>query len=454
MATGARLALDDAAWLHMDSPENLMVVNVALLFDTTPDWSAVIDAFRERVVEVFPRFRQRIVHRPAALGAFGGPHWKSSASFHLDNHLHRHRLPDGDPDTVLQDYLSEQASIELDHRWPRWSLHLIDGYGDGAAMLLRTHHSMADGLGLVQLLLALADHHGDGLLPGQMPLQGVDRPAVGSPGGNAVSSAIDDSVAFVTNPARMRNAAAQVRDNALVYRKLMRLDSQSNLLQGSPSGAKSLTWSEAVPLELVKHLASRTSSTVNDLALSVITGALRRYLADRGPLPDKIGVTIPLNLRALDEPLAPELGNQIGLVFVNLPVSLDDPMRRLEHIRERTSAIKASPEGRVVRSGMAMVGAMPRGAIAKGWMEQFTRRSSAIITNIAGPPTAVAIAGAPLRGFVLWVPASGTVGVGLSIVSYDGALRIGVSVDRAIVPDPKLIIEAVRDEFAAHLALI
>ncbi|MFP3907267.1 MAG: wax ester/triacylglycerol synthase domain-containing protein, partial [Acidimicrobiales bacterium] len=382
MATKQRVSLDDAAWLHMDGVDNPMVVNTLAILDGRPDWTRFVERFADRVVGVFPRFGQRVIQEPPTLGNLGGPHWEDDPDFSLDHHLERVHLGDDDFETSLRNHLGPEAATLLDPERPRWKLQLIDGAGGRSAVLLRSHHSMADGLALVQVLLAMADRPGsDASHRGQMPVEGSDRGRSASPRGLGAP----DALAAFANPTRLLDAAGEARANLKVYRKLAMLADQKNAMRAPLTGAKQLGWSNAVDLDGVKMVSNATGATVNDVALAVLAGALYRYFEQHGSIPYRVGVTIPFNLRDLDAPLDPALGNQLGLVFVNLPVGIADPRARLDHIRRRMAKIKVSPEGEVVRAGMAVVGAVPARGMAKAWMELFTGKCTAIITNIVGP---------------------------------------------------------------------
>ena len=420
-----RVALDDASWLQMDSRTNPMVVNVLLELDGRLDAGRVAELFDRRVVDRFPRFRQRLsAHLPVR--PLAAPRWTDDPSFALEHHVVRHRIGDLDPAAELADEVSRQASVRFDPGHPRWCLHLFD-LPDRSAILLRTHHSMADGVALVQLLHAFADPPADGgLHPGQIAVE-PHRPAWFPP---------------------LPPPTAGLR-TARVYRKLARLAEQDNPLRAPLTGAKQLAVSDGVDLGRVKEVAAASAGTVNDLGLAVLTGALRSYLIEqRGSehVPARVGVTIPYNLRPPGRPMPASLGNQIGLVFLDLPVGLADPGERLAHICARTAIIKASPEAEVVRSGMAMVGALTHRPSAQAWMRLFTRRSTAVVTNIAGPSVPLQLDGVSLRRFMLWVPTSGSVGLGFSLVSYAGQLRFGVQVDDGVVPDVSALVRRLDHE--------
>ena len=150
-----RMSGPDAAWLYMDRPENLMVVNTVLSFDTTPDWVAVEEALQGRLVERHSRFRQRVTKPPITLGLLA-PTWDSAVTRARD-HIVRAALPSPGDARALHRYVAEQARLPLDARRPLWVVHAIDGYGAGAALLLRTHHAIGDGRALVEVIAGLTE---------------------------------------------------------------------------------------------------------------------------------------------------------------------------------------------------------------------------------------------------------------------------------------------------------
>ena len=147
----------DVAWLHMDRPTNLMVVNTVLWFDVPVDQASVLEMFGERVVSRFRRFRQRVADPALTLAPWAAPEWVDDAGFALADHVSRTRLPASGDQRALQRTASDLAGRPLRKDRPLWELHLLDGYGDGGALVLRTHHAIADGAALMQVLLSLAD---------------------------------------------------------------------------------------------------------------------------------------------------------------------------------------------------------------------------------------------------------------------------------------------------------
>ena len=433
MGDPQRMSSSDTAWLHMDRPDNLMVVNCVFWFDQQLDWDDVATAFAERLVPAYPRFAQRAVDPPVTLGLIS-PIWQDADDFDVRDHFRRFTLAAPGDDAALHAYVSSQADVPLDAARPLWEAHLIDGFrgdgdGRGCAILLRTHHAMADGTALVQALLTLVDKPSSGGHPDQLPRAAAARPA-----SSLLSRAVD--------------AARQLGPRRAMMHRLGfgRADDPSPL-RGPLSGRKQLSWSKAVPLEPVRAAGKRHGATVNDLALTAVAGAMRRYLDKHGVPVDRLTAIVPINLRPLHEPMDPLRGNQFGLAFVALPVAEDDASARLASVHRAMQRVKTTGEGVFTSGALSVMGRLPA-VVEKQALNLFTGRATAVVTNIAGPRQEVSLVGVPLRGFTAWVPSTGPVGVGLSICSYAGQLLLGVSVDEALVPDSDLLLAALGDEVA------
>jgi hypothetical protein len=155
---------------------------------------------------------------------------------------------------------------------------------------------------------------------------------------------------------------------------------------------------------------------------------------------------MPVSLRPLEE--MANLGNRFGLVFLRLPVGIADPHRRLETLRERTSALKRSTEPLVVLTLLKAMGALPEW-VHRAMLAIFQTKATAVFTNVPGPRQKLWFAGRAVRDFYFWVPQAGRLGLGLSILSYDGGVRMGVATDAGLVPDPQRIVDGFHAEFEA-----
>ena len=143
----------DAAWLRMDRPTNLMIVNSVLWFDEPVDWERCKAVFLDRIVARFDRFRQR-----AAEGLpLAPPHWEDDPGFDPALHFHHVALPAPHDRAALQDFIGDRIATPLDHSRPLWEVYLIDDFGSGCAILVRIHHSIADGIALARVMLTLTD---------------------------------------------------------------------------------------------------------------------------------------------------------------------------------------------------------------------------------------------------------------------------------------------------------
>src|SRR6185436_18103508 len=175
-------------------------------------------------------------------------------------------------------------------------------------------------------------------------------------------------------------------------------------------------------------------------------GALRDYLIAKGDDVDalEIRAIVPVNLRPLEQ--GGDLGNHFGLVFLDVPIAIEHPLERLYEVRRRMRELKGSYQPMIALALLSAVGYGPRAL-----QEQVTRllgaNASAVMTNVPGPQHALYFAGRRITGLEFWVPQSGGIGMGISILSYDGRIQFGVITDAGLVPDPARIVRSYGEEF-------
>jgi WS/DGAT/MGAT family acyltransferase len=223
-----------------------------------------------------------------------------------------------------------------------------------------------------------------------------------------------------------------------------------NRIQGPLVPDKRFAWTQPVPLGDVKAAGRRGGGTVNDVMLAAITGACRRYFTEHGDTVEQTVVIVPVNLRATGAPVPSGLGNEFGLVFVPLPTGEPDATRRQTAIKEQMDQIKATREGAFIYSMLELMGQVPTGA-QNAWIDAFSNKATAIVTNMTGPQHAVTLAGCRITEAMAWVPVTGPVGLGLSIFSYNGQLAVGMVSDAQLVPDADRLL-ALLDEELGSLA--
>jgi len=453
MASRERMSAADAAWLHMDRPTNLMVVNAVIWFDAPLDWDAVAKIVDERLVRRFPRFRQRVVESALPLA---GPLWEDDPGFALEDHIHHVALPAPGSTQALQDFVGELMSVPLARTKPLWHMYFVDGYGEGCATVMRIHHCIGDGIALARVLLSLTDESGEGLdlaaradpaehrqgLTGL--IETLTRPVAA--GRHAVDAIVYEGIEVLTHPSKLRDIATLGRDDAAALAKLMFTPPDIRTVFSGPGViSKRAVWTDPIPLADVKAVGRPVHATVNDVLLAAVSGAIGRYLERRGGTVDNLRTIVPFNIRPLGEPLPPTLGNKFGLIFLDLPVGMRDPMQRLAELTRRMEVVKHSPEAAVSYGLLSGIGLTPAD-VEKQVIDFFTAKASAVMTNVPGPREPVHMAGVRVAGVIPWVPRSGDIPIGLSIFSYAGQVVVGLAVDAALVPEPEAILAGMEEQ--------
>ena len=429
----------DVAWLRMDHPTNLMVVSALLSFEGSLDWSRLVETIESRLL-AFDRFRQRPVERGRVRRRLV---WEDDPHFDLATHLRRYALPSPGDEETLREVVSRLVSTPLHPEMPLWQVHLIEGYRGGDALLIRVHHAVGDGMALMRVLLSLT---GDGAA------EGDDEDSTAVKGVAAELAELGRKLlrgAGQLMPGRLLelagNGLAGVRAASHL---LLRAADPETVLKGPLGVEKQVAWSEEVPLDDVKEVGRVTGCTVNDVLLAAVSGALRRYLEGRGqPTAAEVHAAVPVDLRSPEEPIS--LGNRFGLVFVSLPVDEADPLERLFEVHRRMERLKASPEAGVALAILGGVG-LTSAQVQQALVEFVGAKTTAVITNVPGPRQRVKLAGSTVRGFMFWVPMSGRVGLGVSLLSYAGGVRLGIATDAGLVPDPQSLIDGFQQEVADY----
>jgi WS/DGAT/MGAT family acyltransferase len=186
--------------------------------------------------------------------------------------------------------------------------------------------------------------------------------------------------------------------------------------------------------------------------MATAAGALRDYMIERGEHVEgmTLRATVPVNLRPLEH--ARKLGNHFGLVFLDLPVGISNPIRRLEHVAECMHQLKNSRQAIVAYGLLAALGMAPA-AVQELALDLFSRKATTVATNVPGPQQPLYLAGGKIREMMFWVPQTGSIGIGMSILSYNGKVHFGLISDAKLVPDPDGVIRRFAVEFEKLLYL-
>lgn len=438
----------DTAWLRMERPTNLMMITGVLMFAEPLGLERLKRVVKQRFL-AYRRFRQKAVETPA------GAWWEDDPHFDLDWHVRLTALPGRAGKKELERLASQIASTPLDKTKPLWQFHLVERYQGGSALISRIHHCYADGIALVQVLLSLTDTErkagrGSDLARAWLKKDGA-RVArrVGALdrymklGGQMLEKGMelyrDPSLAAVL----AREGGEIAKELALA---LSLSDDPPTVLKGRLGVSKRTAWAEPLPLEEVKTVGRAYGCTVNDVLLTAAAGALRAYLIERGEAVDGLSLraTVPVNLRPLEH--ARKLGNHFGLVFLDLPVGEDNPARRLQRIAECMGRLKSGRQAAATFGALAAVGMAPA-AVQSLALDLFSRKATAVATNVPGPQIPLYLAGSQIAEMMFWVPQTGEIGIGISILSYNGRVHFGLIADARLVPDPDAVIRRFRPEF-------
>jgi WS/DGAT/MGAT family acyltransferase len=439
----------------MEDPSNLMMISGVMVFSDPLDYERLRATIEDGLLPL-DRFSQRVAQPKCA---WRTPRWEDDPGLDLDYHLRRTTLPAPGDQAALQELASELASTQLDLTRPLWQFHLVEGYGEGSALICRLHHCIGDGIALVQVLLSLtttepeAPRAGgepeatpeDGRRPGRRFGRRTRR--LVRVGLRASGWLVRESMNSIADPSRALDLARVGPDGATALARLvLRWPDPRTIFKGPLHVPKRAAWSDPIPLADVKKVGRRLGGTVNDVLLTAMTGSLRRYLLERDESADGLNIraVIPVNLRPPSQEIG--LGNRFGLVFLSLPVGIREPACRLAELRRRMDSLKDSKEAPVAFGILNAIGLSPQ-TIQDIVVNIFGTKATAVMTNVMGPREQLYLAGAPLEALMFWVPQSGKLGMGVSILSYSGKVWMGVITDEGLVPDPEAIIAGFHVEF-------
>ena len=474
--SGERMTKVDTAWLRMDCDANLMMIVGVWQLAPGIKHAAVCERIENSLLK-YRRFKQRVMQDAA------GATWVNDRKFALANHVVLETLPKatkgGHQQGALQDRVAELATQRLDPKRPLWQIHLIEDYTGpdgikGSAMVVRIHHCIADGIALISVTMSLVDGGAppperhkmqasggaedwltdmfrDTLLK---PFTDLTVKALGAVGEGASRSLgmldmLNDPKSGAKKGISASMDAAKVlmqvvKDGAALA--LMPDDSKTRL-KGKPGGVKKVAWCDPIPLDDVKAVGKALNCSINDVLLSCVAGALGEYLKSHGDdvACKEIRAMVPVNLRPLDQ--AYKLGNRFGLVPLVLPIGVENPIERVYEVRRRMTELKGSYQPLLAFSLLAVAGLLIKPA-QDMLLSLFAKKTTAVMTNVPGPREKLKFCGSTLEQSMFWVPQSGDVGLGVSILSYGGGVQFGVISDSLLCPEPQRIIDEFVPEFA------
>lgn len=445
----------DALTWRMEADPGLRstIVSIAWLAET-PDWDRLVDRL-DRATRAIPPFRMLVVEPPARLAT---PRWVPSPDFDLSWHVRRVDAPSPHTqDTVIR--LARTAAMTaFDPAHPLWEFTVVENLvGGRAALLMKVHHALTDGIGGMELAPLLFDMEQAPAPPGDESAESAGerltqadlvRQSVTHQAGrlarlvrNQVASAPSVALRAAQHPLRtagdvLATAGSVARTVAPATRTLSPLMTE----RGLGRHLDMLT----VPLGDLKAAAKVGEGTINDAFLVAVTSGLARYHERHGRGVDELRVTLPISIRTAADPIG---GNRITLQRFTVPVGVGDPAVRLRAIGARCQAVRGE---RSLPHTDAIAGAL--NVLPSGAVGEILKHVDFVASNVPAFPWSVHLAGAEVVDLFAWGP---TIGAALNatLLSYNGTCCIGVTVDTAAVPDPDMLTVCLQEGFDEVLAL-
>jgi diacylglycerol O-acyltransferase / wax synthase len=417
----------------MESQTNPMMVTALIRFTGLLNYDRLV-ADLEAAVKRFRRLRQRIVPPNQK---FRRPYWDDLPTFRAGDNIERLMLPLPIDEKSVERLVNEKMNTALDFALPLWKLTLVDNHPEGSIIIVRLHHCIADGIALMRVLSTLTHASTEGSSaqpPIDSPLQVQQKDILNSAQG------------------RLSRKPNIIDMLAAILRILFRPPDPPTILKKQLGSVKKVAWSEPLSVPEIKKIALYKQATINDVVMAVSTGAIRRYMELHNDFRKRnIRAFIMVNLRGLR--IDDELGNNFGLVFLDLPLDRQHPLERLEGVKQGMDTLKASAEYAATYFILNILGMLP------GWIEQLATRfldtkGTIVSTNVPGSRHKLIMADAPIRSMIAWVPQSGRIGVGLSFVSYNNQMMVGLNADAGLIPDPDIFLELFAEEFRSLYAAV
>ncbi len=455
MANPDRLTGLDSSFLHLERDSaHMHVAGCAIFYGRAPTHEELVGAIEARL-HLVPRYRQRLAFVPLGQGR---PVWVDDPHFHVAYHVRHTALPEPGSEEQLMRMTGRVFSQALDRSRPLWEVWLVEGLEGGRfALLSKTHHALVDGISGVDILTVLFDTS-----PEPMPVAPPDHEWVPRPLPSRAQLLADALLERATVPGEMaRGVRAALRGPRAVVGQVMRsVGALGQLaltgLQPAPHTVfnatigphRRFTWVRG-DLAQFKAIKNALSGTVNDVVLTVVSGALGRYMRSHGASTEGVVLRamVPVSVRADIERGA--LGNRVAAMWAPLPVSIEDPAERLRTISASMQELKGSGQAVGAQVLTQLSGFAPPTIISQAARLQARQRLfNLVVTNVPGPQFPLYLLGRELEAIFPMVPLAKNTALGVAILSYNGQLNFGLSGDYDAMAD----IEALAVELRAAIA--
>jgi diacylglycerol O-acyltransferase len=437
-----RLTPIDASFLHQEKDASHMHVGALVIFEGPPIPREDFVRGLESRLHLVPRYRQKLAFPRFEMGR---PFWVDDPNFNLDYHVRHTALPSPGSEEQLRQLAGRIFSQRLDRSKPLWEIWLVQGLEDGNfALISKTHHALVDGVSGVDISTVLFDltpvpqddtANGDAWTPQPEPSQ-AELVAEGIKGALRTPFEIAGrAIGAVQRPgatvAQAREAVEGVAEVAWAG-----FNPAADVPLNTPIGPHRRVWWVRSRLADFKEIKDALGGTVNDVVLTIVSGALGRWLRSRGTRTEglELHALVPVSIRGEDEHGA--LGNRIAAMRAPLPVYANDPVERLRIVRESMGGLKESKQalGAEVISGLERFA--PPTLLAQASRLNFsTRLFNLIVTNVPGPQFPLYMQGREMQEIVpiAFLPEDHALAV--AVMSYNGKVDFGLLGDYDAMPD-------------------
>lgn len=449
-------AFEAMMWLAEADPHLRSTTTSVMVLDSTPDWNRMVVG-HEWTTRAAPRLRQKVMEPAFGLDM---PVWVDDPEFLLDYHLRRVRLPEPGTERQLFDYAQTLAMTPFDRCRPPWEAVLVEGLENGgAAYILKLHHAISDGIGIMQLIGEALSASRDGRqFPVLKPHKARSTSSLGLAAKGALHRFLElphDTSGSVSSLLEM--AADWLRKPDAMREATDYLASAKRMLATKPVSGSPILHKRSLgvrfdaiefPLADLKVAAKSVGASLNDLFLAGLIGGFRRYHEQMGVHLERMPIGFPISLRTENDTAG---GNKFAGAQYPAPVGLIDPLKRIEHIQNFVRNVRTEPALDVVLKIAPVMVHLPTPVLTT-IAANMTAAQDAQISNIPGVAHPIHMAGAHVTH--LW-PFAPTVGCGMMIamVSHNGRCCIGINSDRAAVTEPELLTACLREGIEEMLGL-
>ncbi|MBM7805757.1 WS/DGAT/MGAT family acyltransferase [Geodermatophilus bullaregiensis] len=451
-----RLTTLDASFLYLEDAGAPMHVAGVLVLEPVDGGLDALAELLEARLPLVPRYRQRVVPVP---GYLANPVWADDPDFDVAYHVRRSAVPRPGTEAQLLDLVSRVTSRPLDRRRPLWEVYLVEGLAEGrVAVVTKTHPALVDGLGAVDIAQVLLDPTPDAPVPAADSWAPRRVPGPVRLVADALGEYVQRPTAVVETARSavgdLRSTAARVRSatGGLVRAARSAVVPAPHGPLNRTAGRQRRVAVARADLEDLKAIRRAHGGTLNDVLLTVLTGALRDWLLSRGePVLGSTAVRalVPVSVQGEEEDLP---GSSVSAYLVDLPVGEPNPWVRLARLGYAMRSVTGS--GRSVRADalIALTGFAPPTLHALGARAArgLSRRVfNLVVTNVPGPQVPLYAAGSRMLEVFPVVPLVGGQGLAVGMTSYDGRVYIGLNADRDGVGDVDVLADLVEQEVGA-----